>query len=369
MGQVLILPKLVFETGSIAQLGSELALLGVSRPLLISDRGIEAVGIVAKVRQTVPHLAAVFLDTPQNPTAAGADASVVVYRQAGCDGIVALGGGSVLDTAKLAAALVMGDCTAVELIGNYAKITQVAPLIAIPTTIGTGSESSPVAALHIQAGGPAIGTRGPLMVPKVALCDPALTRSLPRHLIAATGIDALSHCIEGFFANPENPVIDALALDGAGRVFTDISAALGPGGDAARASLMAAAFAGGAAIHKGIGPAHAIALTCADQDLHHGTLIAIALPHTTHLLALHLPEKAARLAKAMDLPEGANIGAALAGLIKSLDLPTTLGDAGYRIDDPDATIRAFASNPVNCSSPYAPTEEEYRAIGAAIGCV
>jgi 4-hydroxybutyrate dehydrogenase len=366
MGFAWVMPRLVFGEGALDQLADELLLLGVERPLLISDRGLEKAGIVAMVQRAAPSFAEAFLDVPENPTAAGADAAVASYRAAKCDGIVALGGGSVLDTTKLVAALAILDGSAAQLIGKPERILRVAPLIAIPTTLGTGSESSPVAALHFEASGPPVGTRGPLLVPRVAICDPALTRTLPRHLIAATGIDALSHCIEGFFAEPANPVIDALALDGAARVVASIHAALEPQGDEARASLMAAAFAGGAAIHKCVGPAHAVALTCGDQQAHHGTLVGIALPHTTRLLARHLPEKAARLAAAMGLSGGDQIADALSALIRSLDLPMTLTAAGYRVDDPAALIGALVASPVNRSSPYAPSRDEYSAVVAEI---
>ena len=367
MGPALVLPRLVFGDGALAGLPDELALLGLKRPLLIADRGLEAASIVAMVRASAPTIAAEFLDVPENPTAAGADAGAQAYRDAACDGIVALGGGSVLDTAKMVAALACIGGNAAALIGKSERIARVAPLIAIPTTVGTGSESSPVAALHIEPGGAGIGTRSPLLVPRIALCDPELARSLPRRLIAATGIDALSHCIEGFFAEPANPVIDALALDGAARVIADIHAALEPVGDTARGSLMAAAFAGGAAIHKGLGPAHAVALACGDQNAHHGTQIGIALPHTTRLLARALPAKAARLAKALGLAEGADIAEALATLIASLNLPTRLDTIGYRPIDAGATLAAMEASPFNRTSPYAPTTAEYRAIAVAIG--
>ena len=248
--------------------------------------------MVAAATAAIPTLAASFLDVPENPTAAGADGALAAYREARCDGVVALGGGSVLDTAKIVAGVVGGGLAdAAALIGHPERVGAVVPLVAIPTTLGTGSESSPVAALHLVAGGAGIGTRHPRLVPRLAVCDPDLTRTLPRRLVAATAIDALSHCIEGYFAEPANPVADALALDGARRVVADLPAALEPSGDSARASLMAAAFAGGAAIHKGLGPAHAIAFVCGEQDVHHGTLIGVALPHTTRLVARHVPGK------------------------------------------------------------------------------
>ena len=249
MGPALTLPRLVFGTGKLAELAGELARLGITRPLLISDRGLERADVVARVTGAASAFAARFLDVPENPTAAGADQAAAAYRAADCDGIVALGGGSVIDTAKLVAALVMTDLAgASALIGKPECFAAgVAPLVVIPTTLGTGSESSPVSALHITPDGPALGTRSPLLVPRVALCDPDLARTLPPRLIAATGIDALSHCLEGYFAEPAHPIIDALALDGIARVCADIAAAIepaGPAGDAARMSLMAAALRG-----------------------------------------------------------------------------------------------------------------------------
>ncbi len=368
MTSALTLPRLVFGPGKLATLPDELALLGVCRPLLISDRGLEAAGLVAKIRLAVPDIAAQFLDVPDNPTAEGADGAAATWRAGGCDSIIALGGGSVLDTAKLVAALVTsGLDSAADMIGRPDMITHhISPLIAIPTTVGTGSESSPVTALHLVAGGPSIGTRSLWLVPRVALCDPDLARTLPPRLIAATGIDALSHCIEGYLANSENPIIDALALDGAGRVIANIHRARLPEGDDARASLLAAAYAGGVAIHKGLGPAHAIALACGDQHVHHGTVIAVALPHTTRLLEPHVPEKAARLRVAMGLGEGAGIGAALQTLIASLGMPTTLKDAGYRMGARAPLVTAMVASHFNRTSAYAPSSAEYGAILNAI---
>ena len=357
MGPPITLPKLMFGSGALAKLGGELALLGLVRPFLISDRGLERVGIVERLR----GMTAVFLDVPENPVAAGVDAAAAAYRAADCDGIVALGGGSVLDTAKLVAAIGPTNAAALDVIGSYDQITAVVPLIAIPTTVGTGSESSPVAAVHRDPHGPAIGTRGPMMVPRVAILDPDLVRSLPPRLIAATAVDALSHCLEGFFCDPPNPMVDALALDGIGRVFADVEAALDPAsnnGDVARASLMAAAFAGGAAIHKGLGPAHAIA-TSVPAEAHHGTLIGVVLPHTTRLLARAVPAKAAKIAAVIGTED---IAAAIASLITRLGLPTTLAAAGSSAP----SLEAMLGSPFNRTGPYAPTADEYRAIAAAV---
>ncbi len=367
MVPLLPLPRLVFGVGALSSLAGELSLLGVQRPLLLSDRGLERAGAVAHAARVLPPDAAQHLDVAENPTLAGADAALAAYRAGGCDGIVALGGGSVLDTAKFVAALAGGGpASAADLQGRPERIgLHVAPLVAIPTTVGTGSESSPVAALHDDARSAAVGTRSPRLVPRVAVCDPDLARTLPRRLIAATGIDALSHCLEGFFSEPANPIVDALALDGLARAYAGIAAAV-EGDLAALGALMAAAFAGGAAIHKGLGPAHAVALACGDQDLHHGVLVAAALPHTLALVAPDAPAKADRAAAAMGLSGGAALPGALRALNASLGLPAGYREAGYRAGSVDTLVERMAASPFNRASPYKPSAGEYRAILGAL---
>ena len=363
MVPVFPLPRLIFGAGALESLGGELASLGVVRPLLLSDRGLERAGAVAAVRHALSGAGVWFLDVPENPTLAGADAAIAAYRDAECDGVVGLGGGSVLDTAKFVAAMAgSGLARAADMQGKPERISFVVPLLAIPTTVGTGSESSPVAALHDDPHSRSIGTRSPRLVPYAAICDPDLARTLPPRLIAATAIDAMSHCIEGYFAEPANPIVDALALDGLTRAYADVGAAMAPGGDAARTSLMAAAFAGGAAIHKGLGPAHAVALACGDQDIHHGVLIAAALPLTVALVAPHAPAKAARVAAALGLSNSAAIPAALQALSRSVGLPASYREAGYRLRATDALVDGMVTSHFNRASPYAPTRNEYASL-------
>ena len=367
MVPVLPLPRLVFGAGALSLAAGELAWLGVRRPLLLSDRGLERAGAVAAAMRALPDAGVPFLDVPENPTLAGADAAFAAFRAAGCDGIVAVGGGSVIDTAKFVAALAgSGLGCAADLQGKPGRITLVVPLVAVPTTVGTGSESSPVAALHDGPHSQPVGTRSPHLVPRVAICDPDLARTLPPRLVAATGMDALSHCIEGYFADPPNPVVDALALDGIARIHAGIADAVEPGGNAARTSLMAAAFAGGAAIHKGLGPAHAIALACGDQDLHHGLLVAAALPLAVALVAPHAPAKAARVAAALGLGDPAGIPDALRMLSCRLGLPASYREAGYRAGPVEALVDSMAASPFNRTSPYMPTRDEYRAAAIAL---
>ena len=368
MVPVFPLPRLIFGFGARTLLMAELKLLGVEKPLLLSDAGLERVGLVDEVARSLPQTTVRWANVPENPTAAGADEAFAVYRSEGCDGVVALGGGSVIDTAKFVAAMASGGARlSSELLGRPDLIgANVAPLIAIPTTVGTGIESSPVSALHLAPDTIPVGTRSPRLVPRLAVCDPELARSLPPRLIAATGMDALSHCLEGFFAEPANPLVDALALDGLAKAYHAIPGAMRPDGDEHRAALMAAAFAGGAAIHKGLGPAHAVATACGDQDLHHGTMIAIALPFTAELIAIHAPEKANRAAAALGLSSGADIAGALRDLNAVLDFPLSYRQAGYAPHSLQALVDEMLRSHFNRTSPYAPTEKDYRQIAHAL---
>ncbi len=362
---VLPLPRLIFGPGALLSLPAELSLLGVHRPFLLSDRGLERTGAVGKTLRQLPEWAVGYLDVVENPTTAGVDAAYAKYKLHHCDGVIALGGGSVLDTGKMVAALAgqPANSNAASLLKNPASLgPRVAPLLAIPTTLGTGSECSPVAAIHKDEHSPASGVRSPHLVPRTAICDPELTDTLPPHLVAATGIDAISHCIEGFFAEPANPIVDALALDGLTRAFANIQLAMRPEGKDARAAMMIAAFAGGAAIHKGLGPAHAIAITCGDQGLHHGVLIAAALPLTVALVSTHQPAKAARIAAALGLDDSSSLAGELRKLSHALGLPSSLREAGYKADSLDGRIDAIVQSHFNRTSPYVPTRDEYSKI-------
>ncbi len=217
MALITYLTRIEFDEGAIAKLPSILEGLGVSRPLVVTDRGLVSTGLVDKVLALFPARPVVFPDTPANPTEEAVEAAFALYRAEGCDGIVGLGGGSSIDLAKAVRLLSghegpLAQYTAVE--GGAAKIhNRICPLVAVPTTSGTGSEVGR-AAVIITAEGRKLGIVSPHMLPSVALCDPELTWGLPPFLTAATGMDAISHCLETYMAPSVNPPADAIALDG-----------------------------------------------------------------------------------------------------------------------------------------------------------
>lgn len=197
------LTRIQFEAGAISLLGEELKRLGVSRPLIVTDKGIVAAGLLATVlaRSSLAQDTAVFDDTPENPTEAAALLAVARFRAAGCDSIVAVGGGSSIDLGKAVSLLVTHPEPLQQyaaILGGMDRITpDKPPVIAVPTTAGTGSEVGRAALLTLEDGRK-LGFISPYMIPDVALCDPDLTLGLPPYLTAATGMDAVTHCIETF---------------------------------------------------------------------------------------------------------------------------------------------------------------------------
>ena len=198
MSRILYLTTIEFEPGAIRTLPDNLAELGLQRPLLVSDHGIAAAGILERVAALLPPGTPRFLDVPPNPTEAAVAAALEIYRGETCDAIVAVGGGSPIDLAKGVALLASHPGpleTYAAIYGGMARIgANVAPVLAVPTTSGTGAEVGRAALLTLEDGRK-LGFISPHLIPKRAICDPELTLALPAGLTAATGLDALSHCI------------------------------------------------------------------------------------------------------------------------------------------------------------------------------
>ena len=284
MARITYLTAIDFGPGEIATLATAVAELGISRPLLVSDHGIEAAGLLERARRHLPASTPAFLDTPPNPTEGAVLAALAAYQAGGCDGVVAVGGGSPIDLAKGVALLAThrGPLEPYAAIyGGLDRIGPVAPVIAVPTTSGTGAEVGRAALLTLEDGRK-LGFISPHLIPKLAICDPELTLGLPPALTAATGLDALSHCIETFLSPRFNPPAEAIALDGAARIWASLPGAFADGADlAARTEMMMGALQGGLSFQKGLGAVHALSHPLGavpGLSLHHGTLNAILLP-------------------------------------------------------------------------------------------
>lgn len=362
--------KVLLDFGAIGALGAELAELGLKRPLLVTEPALAALGFVEKAEAALTggQELSVFTDMPSQPTAAAAEAIAKAFTDNDCDAVVPMGGGIVIDSCKAAAILTGNPPPLRQYSGQPEKITgPVPPIIAIPTTAGTGSEVSRGAGIHPEKGQREFSAGGPMVLPRVAICDPELTLSLPRHITAGTGMDALGHCIEGFLSTTVNPVADAIALDGIGRVFSYIERAVEDGGDReARWNMMLAATQGGMAISKGLGCAHALSMTFSDTELHHGALVTISMPVVLRFLEGHVGDKMDRLAEAMGLPQGANAATAVADLNERVGLPNSIRELGYQRNDLDELAAFAAPNHFNRTSPRKPNEAEYKEILAEL---
>src|SRR5215831_8884651 len=259
--------RVVLGAGAIQRLPDEVQRLGLTRPLLVTDVGVVKAGLADRVMAVLgeANIIHVLFDrvTP-DPTERDVFAGLEAYQSAGCDGIIALGGGSPLDAAKLVQLLTShspplsryDDAT-----GGDKYVTQpLPPLIAIPTTAGTGSEVSRSGVAFLQDTGRKTVIFAPALLPRAAICDPELTFGLPPRATAATGVDAFTHCVEAYLANALHPLADALAIDGVGRVGGSLETAVRQGGDlAARGQMMVAAIEGAMAFQKGLGACHALA--------------------------------------------------------------------------------------------------------------
>lgn len=334
LGQMHLLNRVEFGPGALALLPASLAESRIRRPLLILDRGLAALGLVGRVVALLGRDCALFADVPSNPTEAAVLRALDAYREAGCDGIIALGGGSPLDLAKAVALLAIhqGPLERYAAIrGGGGLIGPSAPVIAIPTTAGTGSEVGR-GALITMASGAKLVVASRHLLPVVALCDPELTVSLPPLLTAATGMDALSHCIEAYLSPRFNPLVDAVLLDGAARAWRAMPVAAGTPEDlAARGDMMLASIAGGFGFQKGLGAVHALSHplgALGDPSLHHGTCNAVIMPEVLRFNRPAAGERIARLEAALGLPDGQTLDRAIEAANVTLGLPRNLRSMG-----------------------------------------
>lgn len=364
---LLNLPKIHFDFGAVGVLEAELNRLGIGRPLIMTDRNLVACGVLDKVMSSLPRNCEypVFDETPENPTVDGVEKACERYMLEGCDGVVAVGGGSVIDSSKAVALRAGHDGPVSQYQNQPEKITDAtAPIIAIPTTAGTGSEITFGAGIHPDSSTPSMNIGSPYVVPRVAICDPDLTMTLPPGLTAGTGMDALGQCVEAYLAKGTNPPIDAVTLDGVQRSLDNIERAVANGSDRdARWNMMMAALEGGIGIHKGLGSAHAIANTLGDQGYNHGILVTIAMPGVLRFVEETLGDRMTALAKkAFGLQTGSQIASSIEQLNGRIGLPTTLRELGYKVRDLDRAAELCVGSKFNETAPRVPTHEEYKVI-------
>ena len=375
MALINYLTTIRLDFGALAQLPEDLAAAGIGRPLLVADQGVAAAGLLDRVRAAWPGGASApaFPDTPSNPTEEAAEAALEVYRAENCDGLIAVGGGSPMDLAKAVAVLAAHPGplqTYAAVLGGTPKITAAtAPVVAIPTTAGTGSEVGRGAVITFRDGRK-LALLSPHLIPRRAICDPDLTLGLPPLLTAATGMDAVSHCIECYISPVDNPVAAAIAIDGLERATRALPRAVSDGSDrAARREMMIAAFEGALAFQKGLGAVHALSHPLGalkEFRLHHGTLNAVLLPPVLRFNAPAAGAKYDGLRRAMGLAAGADVADAVARFSAGLGLPATLSQMGVPRQVLPAIADAALLDHTHATNARPATREDYLAMLEAV---
>ncbi|WNG45118.1 iron-containing alcohol dehydrogenase [Archangium minus] len=341
--------KIVLGAGALQRLPAQVARLNMKRPLVVTDAGVVKAGLAQRLYAVLKEAGvsfATFEEVKPDPTERDAFAGLDAYRANKCDGIIALGGGSPLDAAKLVQVLTThepplsryDDATG----GDQYVRDNMPPLIAIPTTAGTGSEVSRSGVATLSDTGRKTVIFSPFLMPKAAICDPELTLGLPPGPTAATGMDAFTHCLEAYLSNGFHPLADAVAIDGIARVARSLPKVVADGRDlVARTDMMVAAMQGAMAFQKGLGACHALAHALTPiSNVHHGLANAIVLPV---VMEFNRPVSTARLARvALAMGDSSNAREeVLAGnaidrvrkLNATIGIPSRLRDAGVQEKD------------------------------------
>ena len=373
MSLIHYITQVQFEFGAVSLLAPECQRVGITRPLIVSNAGVKAAGLLQQALDALPGWpVAVYDQTPSNPTEAAVRAAAMIYQSQACDGLIAVGGGSAIDCAKgvAIAATHDGPLTHYATIeGGSPRITErAAPLIAVPTTSGTGSEVAR-GAIIIVDDHRKLGFHSWHLVPKAAICDPDLTLGLPPKLTAATGMDAIAHCMETFMSSAFNPPADGIALDGLHRAWAHIERATRDGSDReARLNLMSASMQGAMAFQKGLGCVHSLShsLGGINPGLHHGTLNAVFLPAVIEFNAaapsIQTERRLQRMASAMGLDAAADIPAAIKSLNQRLGLPTGLAAMGVQLEWYDAIVSGAMADHCHKTNPRIASAEDYQRL-------
>ena len=372
MALIQYLTHINIEFGARRLLAAECERVGIKKPLIVTDAGVKAAGVLAMVLSALPDSmhGPVFDGTPSNPTEAAVRAATLMFNEHGCDGIIAIGGGSSLDCAKgvAIAARHPGPLkTYATIEGGSALITEAAvPLIAVPTTSGTGSEVAR-GAIVIVDDGRKLGFHSWHLMPRAAICDPELTLGLPPGLTAATGMDAIAHCMETFMAAPFNPPADGIALDGLARGWAHIERATRDGQDRdARLNMMSTSIQGAMAFQKGLGCVHSLSHSLGGKNprLHHGTLNAVFLPAVVRFNAsaatVVKEHRLDRMAGAMGLASGGDIPEAITDMNTRLGLPSGLAQMQVPADWFDRIIDGALADHCHKTNPRIASADEYR---------
>ncbi|MBO27248.1 MAG: alcohol dehydrogenase [Rhodobacteraceae bacterium] len=362
-----------FGAGRISELGEACVAAGIQRPLLVTDKGLAGLPIT---RDTLDLLEAaglgraVFSDVDPNPTDANVEAGVKAYREGGHDGVIAFGGGSGLDLGK-AVAFMAGQARPLwdfEDVGDWwtrADADAIAPVVAVPTTAGTGSEVGRASVITNSETHEKKIIFHPKMLPGIVICDPALTVGMPRAITAGTGMDAFAHCLEAYCSPHYHPMSQGIALEGMRLVKEFLPVAYDNGDDLeARGHMMSAAAMGATAFQKGLGAIHALSHPIgAVHHTHHGTTNAVVMQPVLRFNRAAVEDRLARAAAYLGIEGGFDgFYDFVGGLNDRLSIPANLTALGVKNPDMDALVASALRDPSVGGNPVEMTAENTRSL-------
>jgi alcohol dehydrogenase class IV len=364
--------RVLYKLGFAAELGPVVEELGAQRPFIIADKGVVGAGLIDPILagiQGSAEVAGIFDAVPANSSVAVVMEIAAAAAAAEADLLIAIGGGSPLDTAKAVRVVLTHGGHLLDYQGYNVIPENLVPMIAIPTTGGTGSEVTPFAMIRDDEQDLKLSFVSRNLFPTIAVIDPQLTRSLPPMLTAATGIDALSHAVETFVSTENTPFSDGLALAAIEMIASNLRTAVHNGEDMEARSqiLMAACMAGMACANSLFGLIHALAHAVGGKfHVHHGTAISIFMPYGMRFNSEAVPERYVRIARAMGVDAAGRSEAELAAagieavatLSRDCGLPTRLRDVGVPEDAlPDLAATALTDGAI-FNNPRVASEED-----------
>ncbi|MBB5723716.1 4-hydroxybutyrate dehydrogenase [Loktanella ponticola] len=362
-----------FGAGRIAEIADACAVAGIKKPLLITDRGLAEMAITTKTLDLLEAAGlgrAIFADVDPNPNEKNAEAGVAAYKAGGHDGVIAFGGGSGLDLGKLVAFLA-GQTRPLwdfEDIGDWwtrADADAIAPIVAVPTTAGTGSEVGRASVITNSETQEKKIIFHPKFLPAVVICDPELTVGMPNFITAGTGLDAFAHCVEAFCSPHYHPMSQGMALEGMRLVKEYLPRAYADGNDIeARAHMMSAAAMGATAFQKGLGAIHALSHPIgAMHHTHHGTTNAVCMPAVLQFNKPAITGVITDAANYLGIDGGFDgFCAYVDELNASLGIPKTLSELGVKDPDIDRIVAGALADPSTGGNPVKMTKENTKAL-------
>ena len=365
--------QIKFGAGRIREISDACNQANIKKPLLITDKGLSNLPITSRTLQLMKEAGlgeAIFSNVDPNPNEKNLDAGIAAFTEGNHDGVIAFGGGSGLDLGKLVAFMVGQD----RLVWDFedvsdwwtrAKPDAIFPIVAVPTTAGTGSEVGRASVLTNSITAKKKIIFHPQILPKVVICDPELTVEMPKSITAGTGLDAFAHCVEAFSSPHYHPMSQGIAVEGMRLVIENLEKVYLDGSDVeARANMMSAALMGATAFQKGLGAIHALSHPIgAMHHTHHGTTNAVCMPAVLRLNELKIQQRFDSVSGYLGIKNGfSGFKTFVDQFNASLNIPSKLGDLGVESPDLEKLVKGALSDPSCGGNPVELNETNVRAL-------